>query len=169
MQYFLQKDYANSVRLCKLINQAYRGSSGDQRWTSENHLIEGDRITLDDLHADIDSDSVDVIAGVEEGEILCCIAIKYGKEETEFGSFAVAPSLHGKGIGKQTFAYAENQARDRSKRFRVDVVSDNLALVDFYIKRGYVDTGERIPFPTNLDVGQPKKSDLTLTVLIKDL
>jgi ribosomal protein S18 acetylase RimI-like enzyme len=154
--------------LAQLINRAYRGHEGNGRWTTEQHLVEGDRIQPEQLRALFNRDDVEMLAALDsDGQPIACIAIHYLAEVAEFGTFAVDPQRHGSGIGKQLLAAAEQHASHRRSRFQVEVVNENSALRRFYQRRGYQLTGEIMPYPLQAGVGQPKIEGLHLQVLQK--
>ncbi|MEE2733535.1 MAG: GNAT family N-acetyltransferase [Pseudomonadota bacterium] len=162
-------------RLLLLINGAYRGNSGARRWTSEQHLVAGDRIHRDALVSLIQHPQSELIVGVEgmegveEGDVVSCIAIKQLTDAVEFGTFAVAPALQGLGYGAQLLDFAETHARRYGLPFQVCVVTQNTQLIRFYERRGYARTGALLPYPTDQNVGQPKCLDISLTQLVKPL
>lgn len=161
--------------LQRLINAAYRGNDGPGRWTTEQHLVAGDRIHRDALVSLIQHPQTELIvgvegmAGVEEGNVVSCIAIKQLEDAVEFGTFAVAPALQGLGYGAQLLDFAEAHARRYRLPFQVCVVTQNTQLIRFYERRGYVRTGALLPYPTDQNVGQPKRHDISLTQLVKPL
>jgi ribosomal protein S18 acetylase RimI-like enzyme len=154
--------------LTALTNDAYRGSSGSGRWTSEAHLVSGPRMTEAAMTALIRDSGTNLYAVFEEaGPIGCIAAVKVSSDTIELGCFAVAPHLHGGGLGRHLLGHAERACSERCARFQVMVVSENDALISFYQKRGYVLTGARKPYPLAAGVGIPLKSDLDLVVLQK--
>ena len=162
-----QRDNTHAQALCDLINRAYRGTQGEKRWTTEHHLVEGNRIGLDAVKTLIADASVSIIAGFNDDEPVCCIAIRERHSVVELGTFAVEPMLQGQGIGKALLSYAEQQARKKHKPLEVLVVNRNTALIEFYLKRAYVRTGEIRPYPLQEQVGLPKVEGLALVVLSK--
>lgn len=167
MQYRLQNDLAGLDRILELINSAYRGNEGAGRWTTEHHLVSGDRIDRESLVSLIEHPDSELIVGYDDDIAVACIAIKKLQHAVEFGTFAVAPYLHGMGHGSALLAYAESQARRYSQCFQVCVVNQNTALIQFYERRGYVRSGEALPYPVDQNVGQPKVADIALTLLEK--
>ena len=91
----------NLDELVELVNAAYRGVSGPRRWTTEAHLVQGDRLQKEDLERQVASGEIALYAGYLEEKSVCCIALKRDDHVTEFGMFAVDPALHGLGFGKQ--------------------------------------------------------------------
>jgi len=167
MRYTHKTDLFDFQEIADMINTAYRGTDGEGRWTTEAHLVKGDRIRLQELEEIIRDDKTDFIVGYRDNFPVCCIAIKQLNDVTEFGLFAVAEQYQGKNIGKALLSYAEQCARPYSRKFQVTVVSANTSLVDFYQRRGYRNTHNRLPYP-DADVGQPLQH-LDLLVLQKDV
>lgn len=157
----------NLDELVELVNAAYRGTSGPGRWTTEAHLVQGDRLQKVDLERQVASGEVVLYAGYLDENPVCCIALKRDDQVTEFGMFAVDPALHGVGIGKQLLDMAESEARPYSRLFQVSVVTQNVDLIRFYERRGYSRTGETLAYPVGQRVGKPIIEDISLTVLQK--
>jgi hypothetical protein len=50
------------------------------------------------------------------------------------------------------------------------VIASRTELIDFYLRRGYTETGETRPFPYGDErFGVPRRDDLVFNVLTKDL
>ena len=167
MYYHFKTDDADIDAIVDLINRAYRDTNGVHRWTTEHHLIAGDRITVAGLRQTICDASTDFILGYENDKLVGCIAIKYVNDIAEFGTFAIEPDYQGMGYGNMLFAFAEQHALQNCQTFQVTVVSQNLSLINFYRKRGYTELAGKLPFPVNQNVGQPIDENLDLTVLQK--
>jgi GNAT superfamily N-acetyltransferase len=150
-----------------LVNAAYRGTQGERRWTTEAHLVQGDRLAIEDLEWEITAGSTEFYLGYAEERLVGCIGLKRYGYTTEFGTFAVDPLLHGYGFGKDLLGFAETVARTYSKTFQVTVVSQNRDLLQFYVRRGYQTTGQILAYPEDLNVGKPKVPNIDLTVLQK--
>ena len=169
MKYSHKSDFDNLDMIVDLVNAAYRGIDGSRRWTTEAHLVQGDRLVLEDLRRLITDSDTEFYVGYLDGNLASCIAIKKYGPITEFGTFAVNPSLHGLGYGKDLLSFAESQASFYSSIFQVAVVSQNLDLIGFYQRRGYKETGQRLVYPTDQNVGKPKVKNIDLTVLQKNV
>lgn len=167
MKYFQKTDSDDLDVIVKLVNSAYRGIEGSRRWTTEAHLVQGDRLVLEDLRRLIRSQDTEFYVGYLDENLISCIAIKKYGAITEFGTFAVDPNLHGLGYGKDLLSFAESKASTYSSIFQVTVVSQNSDLVRFYQRRGYKVTGQRLAYPTEQNVGKPKIKNIDLTVLQK--
>ena len=167
MKYKIKKDLQNLKEISDLINSAYRGSEGNGRWTTEGHLVKGDRIHLNDLEQMILDENIDFVVGYTNNKPIACIAIKCHEYIIELGTFAIDPYLHGKGYGKELLAFAEKYASKYGNLFQVVVVNQNLDLINFYKRRGYLETGQLLPYPVHLNIGEPIIDDINLTVLQK--
>lgn len=167
MNFILKTDHDDIDRIVSLINRAYRNTDGERRWTTENHLVEGDRITLDAMEALINNPDIDLVLGMKNDKIISCLSAKRASGYIEFGTFAVEPSMHGHGYGARLLHYAEDLYRQHTSFFQVTVVSQNQELMNFYIRRGYKVQDQRLPYPVQQNVGVPKIEDIDLTVLRK--
>jgi ribosomal protein S18 acetylase RimI-like enzyme len=166
---------ADRDRLVALVQSAYRGDAARQGWTTEAHLIDGQRVDpamMDDLLAD---DHVDVLVGSIDGDTVACCEVRApqdGGDSASFGMFAVAPSLQGSGLGGRVLAEAERLAAQQmgARRLTLLVIDLREELIAWYRRRGYRLTGERRPFPYDDErFGRPRQQGLAFVVLAKDL
>lgn len=157
----------NLDEIVELVNAAYRGVSGPRRWTTEAHLVQGDRLQKVDLERQVASGEIVLYAGYLDEKPVCCIALKRDDQVTEFGTFAVDPELHGLGFGKRLLDMVESSARPYSRIFQVSVVTQNADLIRFYERRGYSRIGQTLAYPVGQRVGEPLIEDISLTVLQK--
>ncbi|WP_430462177.1 GNAT family N-acetyltransferase [Thalassolituus sp. LLYu03] len=173
MQFHIVTDHQLIPALTTLINRAYRGNDGPGRWTTEQHLVAGDRIQPEAVAAMLDDPQCDVIAAFSEagGPLQGCISVRYLSgnlaQVAEIGSFAIQPEAHGQGLGSQLLAFAEQHAASQKPVLQVEVVNENRPLKAFYERRGYVANGERMDYPLAANVGLPKTQGLHLVVLRK--
>ena len=161
---------ADVPRLTQLVNSAYRGDSSRQGWTTEAHLLDGQRIDEAGLH--------DMMA-VPNAAMLLCL----GADNELLGSFyahaagdkvslsmlAVTPTGQSQGVGRFLLSAAEDYGRQHGcTTSKMTVISVRLELIAYYERRGYQLTGDTEPFPTDPRYGIPKQL-LTLLVLEKPL
>jgi len=155
--------------LVALMNSAYRGESSKKGWTTEAHLIAGD-VRTDE--ADVQSvmslpGSVFLIYRNNEGELVGCVNLQRKGERMYLGMFSVSPEQQGGGLGKKLMTAAEEHAKAEGVRaIYMSVISVRADLIAWYERRGYADTGERIPFPEDGRTG-PHLQDLEFMVLEK--
>ncbi|HUA28659.1 MAG TPA: GNAT family N-acetyltransferase, partial [Streptosporangiaceae bacterium] len=94
-----------------LIESAYRGEGSRAGWTTEEHLLDGQRTDLEAVLAVVSApDSVMLLA--ESGGTLagCCQLQRRGAGEAYFGMFSVDPGSQGRGWGREILAEAERLA-----------------------------------------------------------
>jgi N-acetylglutamate synthase-like GNAT family acetyltransferase len=150
-----------------LVESAYRGESSRAGWTTEADLLDGQRTDPDEVASVLD----DLIVAEDDSRLVGCCTLIPRDGHAYFGMFAVRPGLQGGGVGSQLLAEAERLAAEHGAgHVEMTVISTRTELIDFYLRRGYVDTGETRPFPYGDDrFGRPRRDDLAFTVLVKQL
>lgn len=150
-----------------LVESAYRGDASRAGWTTEADLLGGRRTDADEVRAALP----DMLVAVQDGELVGCCVLAHKGEVGYFGMFAVRPTLQGAGVGSALLAAAENRACALGlPAVEMTVLSVRSELLDYYKRRGYVDTGESRPFPYGDGrFGLPTTDDLAFAVLVKRL
>ena len=145
---------ADLPRLHPVIERAYRGDSARQGWTHEADLLSGERIDDDTLQAMI-ADPAQVLLIAEQGDVaLGCVSLTArGDGLVYLGLLCVDPTRQAGGIGKAIIAAAEKLSRDTldADRIEMTVIDSRIELIAYYERRGFVRTGERRPFPVEVD------------------
>jgi len=154
-----------------LVNTAFRGSVG---WAQEFHVMEGPRITLEDLQRDLSEKptALQLVARDAEGTLQGSVWMEPMNEDVWYlGLLAVRPDAQEKKLGRQLLAEAEKVARQNgAQRIRISVMNIRESLTAWYERRGYARTGEIKPFPYgDLSVGRPLRDDLAFVMLEKAL
>lgn len=132
-----------------LLNNAYRGEASKQGWTTEAHLIAGDIRTDEALLLNVieREGSIFLVYKDEEQKIIGCVNLQEHNDKLYLGMFSVSPQLQGGGIGKKLLLAAEEYARHVEKRsIYMSVITLRTELINWYMRHGYADTGERKPF-----------------------
>lgn len=163
---------ADVPAIVALVESAYRGEVSKQGWTTEADLLEGQRTDPDSTAALIGRDGSRVLLAFQGDALVCCCHVEKQGGAGYFGMFAVAPTLQGGGVGKRVLAEAERVARDDfgCTRMEMTVITVREALIAWYVRRGYVRTGVRKPFPYGDEkFGIPKRDDLEFEILSKPL
>ncbi len=161
---------ADVAAIVALVESAYRGESGLRGWTTESHLLDGQRTDAEDVAAVIDRADSRVLLAEVDGELKASCHIERQGESAYFGMFAVDPTGQGQGLGRQMLAEAERVARDELQcRFmRMTVIEQRDELIAWYERRGYRRSGEYKPFPYGDErFGIPRRDDLRFEVLTK--
>jgi GNAT superfamily N-acetyltransferase len=161
-------------RIVALINRAYRGS-GAADWNTESGYISGTRTTEGLLREEVAAKPQAFLLKWEDARadsLAGCVWLEPVDRETWYlGSLAIEPLRQKDGLGKTLLAAAEQWALERgASRIRMSVVNVRDALIAWYVRRGYHQTGETLPFPYGDDrFGTPKRDDLHFVVLEKEL
>ncbi len=166
-------DEHDSAELAALVNDAYRGTGRVQGWTSEAHLLGGQRIDAD-MVADLlcAQDSYIVVRRDAAGLAACLHVRRVSTTQVDLGLFAVRPDCQGRGVGGRLLAAAEAWAHSvlGACRAEITVIGLREDLVAWYRRRGYCFTGMRRPFPYgDARFGHPRRPDLALDVMSKAL
>ncbi|MGZ4717386.1 MAG: GNAT family N-acetyltransferase [Acidimicrobiales bacterium] len=159
---------ADAPEVVELVESAYRGESSRAGWTTEAHLLEGqrtDRAAVDDLIGAPDSE---VLLLTIDGEVVACCHLARRTGATIYlGLFAVRPDAQGLGLGTAVVAEADRLARRwGGVRVRMTVISARQDLLAWYHRLGFEPTGETEPFPYGDErFGIPTVPDLEVLVL----
>jgi ribosomal protein S18 acetylase RimI-like enzyme len=156
--------------LSDLVNSAYRGDSSRQGWTTEADLLDGTRTDAKAIADLISKPGTILLKYVDKGDVLACVELDRQGEKLYLGMLTVRPGLQGKGIGKQMLKAAENEAlKQKCHSLFMTVISVRLELIDWYIRHGYRDTGERKPFVVPDSRWGIPKTNLEFAVLEKKI
>lgn len=155
--------------LVTLVRAAYRGEGGRRGWTTEADLVDGGRVTAEELAAAVDDPAGPVLVVEEEGRLVACGRLQRHGQTAGFGLFAVDPDRQGAGVGGWLLEQAERRAATGwgSRAVRIQVLEPRHELLAFYRRRGYRPTGERIAFAHGDE--RPLVDGLAFVVLEKQL
>lgn len=169
-------DLQDAERIVSLVNGAYRGASGLRGWTTEAHIIGGQRTDREGIEASIgEADHVILIATASDTpeKFLGCVDVrKSSATDAYFGMLSVDPDAQGSGVGDFLIKCAERYAQERflSRRMTMSVITIRTELIAYYERRGYHATGVIQPFPYGQErFGLPLRDDLEMMVFAKDL
>jgi ribosomal protein S18 acetylase RimI-like enzyme len=130
-----------------LVNSAYRGSISKKGWTTEADLIDGTRVDESVLNELIQRSDTTILMYHEDEKLLSCVELRKENTKLYLGMLSVAPDTQGKGIGKKMLTAAEVFAKESNLHtIFMSVISVRKELIDWYIRHGYLLTGERKPF-----------------------
>ncbi|TDC93556.1 N-acetyltransferase [Actinomadura sp. 7K507] len=163
---------ADVPALVRLIESAYRGDASRAGWTTEADLLGGQRTDPEGVTAVVNNPDGGMLVAEVDGALVTCCQLENRDGHAYFGMFAVSPGVQGGGLGKQVLAEAERLARDEwgASEMRMTVITAREELIAWYVRRGYVRTGETSPFPYGDErFGLPKRDDLEFELLVKKL
>lgn len=155
--------------LVTLVNGAYRGESSRRGWTTEEHLLGGQRTDAGRI-ADLIAAPGHRILLLRDASGLCgCVLLEQKPGRICYlGMLTVRPDLQARGIGARLLDAAEAWAREHfdSAWIEMTVIDLRSELIAWYERRGYGATGEIRPFPYEDErFGLPKRADLRFAVL----
>lgn len=167
-EHFRQATPDDADEIAILVNSAYRPGATQRGWTHESDLIEGDRISAEQLRGQLDAGAI-ILLWINEEAIVACVQVTAHDGYADIGMLATAPSQQAQGVGKRMLQRAEEYARAQcgALRYRMFVLSSRPELLAFYERRGYQRADAIAPYPTDAGVGRPKVEDLQLFTLHK--
>jgi len=169
---FREATGADVPDLVTLIESAYRGDASRVGWTTEAHLLDGQRTDPEGVAAVIDGTDGRLVMVHQDGRLAACFQLENRGTHAYFGMFAVRPELQGTGLGRVVLREAERIARDQwhAETMHMTVISLRDDLIAWYERRGYRRTGEMRPFPYGDErFGVPRRDDLQFELLVKRL
>jgi N-acetylglutamate synthase-like GNAT family acetyltransferase len=165
---FLTATAADVDAIVALVESAYRGQPSTHGWTTEAHLIDGQRTDAEEVSSLIARPSSEIVlASLDGGLVGCCHLHKFNADVADFGMFAVNPRRQGRGIGRALVVEARRRAVDLgAQRLRMSVIKQRADLIAWYASLGFLPTGETKPFPYGDErFGRPRRSDLEFLIL----
>jgi len=157
--------------ITQLLNSAYRGERSRKGWTTEADLIGGEQRTDEkNLQQVMEQEGSVVLKYTNAAEaIIGCVNLQQHGKKLYLGMFSVSPELQGGGIGRQLLQAAEEYAFSlHCTAIYMSVISVRQELIDWYIRNGYRDTGEKKAFPEDGLTGKHLQS-LEFIILEKQL
>jgi ribosomal protein S18 acetylase RimI-like enzyme len=148
---------ADIPALNALVNSAYRGESSRKGWTTEADLLDGIRTSEDSLRKMIEKSGAVILLLEEHESVDACVYLEQQGDRLYLGMLTVKPELQGSGLGAMLMKAAEERAIMLGcQAIQMTVITERESLIDYYKRKGYVDTGERKPFPNDPSFGIPK-------------
>lgn len=141
-----------------LVNSAYRGEGSKKGWTTEADFLYGIRTSEASLKEMISREGAVILLAEEENELKGCVFLEQQDDSLYLGMLTVKPELQGKGLGSQLMKAAEQRARNLNcDKIKMSVITIREELIAYYQRKGYADSGERKPFPTDPEFGIAKQ------------
>lgn len=163
---------ADVPAIVALVESAYRGESGQRGWTTETHLIDGQRTDAANVEELIARAGSLILLAERDGVLVACCHVEQQDGHGYFGMFAVTPELQMAGLGRALLTEAERIARDQWQvpAMRMSVIEQRAELIAWYERRGYRLTGETGAFPYGQPrFGIPRRDDLRFVYMSKSL
>jgi ribosomal protein S18 acetylase RimI-like enzyme len=167
---------ADYVEVIDLANLAYRGREGTvPSWNIEKGIVGGQRLNDSLLREGLAAKPSGALLTYREQPTGPLLGTAWLNPEDDavwsLGLLTVRPDLQNQQLGRKLLAAVENYAHERgAKRVRIGVLHVRDTLIAWYERRGYRQTGESEPWPSDDPrVGTPLVEDLKFLVLEKEL
>lgn len=156
---------ADAPALKALLEAAYRGDSARAGWNHEADILDDERIARAELDALLSDPAVTILTAREGSTLIGCVAVTRKSAQLGYlGMLCVLPNLQSGGLGRRLLDAAEAHARSINlSAMEMTVIDSRASLIAWYVRRGYVLTGETRPFPVLRD------PPITFAVLEKPL
>jgi len=144
--------HSDLKQLEPLIRFAYRGGKETVSWTNEHKLVAGPRISEPELRETISCSDKAILVCEESVDrsrtLLGCVLVERNDDEAYIGMLAVDPDRQSAGIGKLLLQSAEMHATGvfGCSTAKMWILSGRDELLSWYVRMGYVETGETEPF-----------------------
>lgn len=160
----------DAAQLALLVNSAYRGESSRQGWTTEADLLGGQRTDPDAILEIVQTpDNIFLLCFLDDA-LTGSVHLRREQKNCYLGMFVIKPQNQAQGLGKAFLMHAETFAREtwQCATMTMTVIALRTELMQWYERRGYVNTGKRVDFPYGDErFGIPYRDDLQLCVLQK--
>ena len=142
----------NVTEITNLVNSAYRGETSKKGWTTEANILEGTRITETELIEILQDTNNTLLIYQENNKIIGTVLLTNKKTKLYLGMLTISPELQNSGLGKKLLQAAEDFAHSvQLPKIVMTVITIREELIAWYKRNGYLDTGEREPFPAAFD------------------
>ena len=156
---------ADAPALKALLEAAYRGDSARAGWNHEADILDDERIAPGELERLLSDPAITMLTARDGDAIIGCVAVTHKRPALGYlGMLCVLPTLQSGGLGRALLDAAEDHARAAGiTAMEMTVIDSRASLIAWYVRRGYVLTGETRPFPVLRD------PPITFVVLEKPL
>lgn len=134
--------------ITQLVNSAYQGEPGSKSWTSESHLVAGQRTTEDLVRNLLQQPSNTIYKCTDDQQnMLGCMLLEKKPHTLYLGMLSVNPQEQASGIGRALVHQAEKIAHELNyTTITITVIDRRHELIDWYKRKGFVPTGKVEPF-----------------------
>ena len=162
---------ADAAAVASLVNSVYRGENAKKGWTTEADFLEGIRITAEKVTEIIKRPSDVIIMALTDTNLLGCVHLEKKVKYSLLGMLSVDVNFQSGGIGKILINECERYTKDifGLDEIRMKVIGRRKELIDYYLRRNYILTGEREDFGSAGDTFGETKEKLYFEILYKKL
>ena len=168
---FRHAEPADSEEICILVNSVYRGENSRKGWTTEADMLDGIRITSERVNELILSNNSIILVVCEDNKIVGCVHLEKHGSKCHLGMLSVDVNYQNQGHGKILMDKSEEYAKNEFKcnMMEMKVIGQRTELIEFYLRRGYIKTGDIEYFTLNTHFGNPKIDNLYFEYFIKKI
>jgi ribosomal protein S18 acetylase RimI-like enzyme len=162
----------DAPEIAAIVNSVYRGDVNAQGWTTEAHLIEGERISTDQVREFIQARGEIILCAERDGAIQGLVHLKNHHPKAYLGMLSVRANQQGGGVGARLIAESEAYVQREWKCSNVYmwVLTIRHELINWYVRKGYTVGSERVPYANlGAEAGHPKVAHLEFAVLTRCL
>ncbi len=170
---------SDALNIAEMVNRAYRGETGRKGWTTEADLLAGVRTDETRVREQISGVHQAMLIAESSDDALSedvvlegCVHLQRKNETTAYlGMLTTDSSRQAKGTGSSLLIAGERFAKSEwgTLRMEMTVITSRTELIAWYVRRGYVVTNEKRPFPNDPRFGVPLVEGLEFVVLEKSL
>jgi N-acetylglutamate synthase-like GNAT family acetyltransferase len=156
-------------KIVSLVESVYRGDSSTRGWTSEAHLLDGQRTDAAMIQEMLEESGSSIfVVDHDEKSLAACVHLKKENNFGYIGMVSVNTRLQNQGLGKRLLLFCEGQIKAWGlHKSKITVIPTRLELIAWYERFGYVKNGVEQPFPTDPRFGKPKVDGLKFVELEK--
>ena len=168
---YQEASLADAGKITALVNSVYRGENSKKGWTTEAYILDGIRITQENITEIINSKTDIIIKAIRDNKLTACVHLENCGSYSMLGMLSVDVNYQNKGIGKLLINECERYTREvfGLKEIRMKVIGARTELIDYYIRRNYLKTGETEDFDTTEGTFGIPKMKLHFEVLTKQI
>ncbi len=164
---------SDSPQIASLVNSVYRGEKAKTSWSSEAHILGGQRTDPQMIEELITAPNSFILLWEKQGssQLQACVHLTINQNASHLGMLSVEIESQNKGLGKIVLQESEFFLKQKNCDFlEIEVISCRSELIAYYQRRGFLLTQQAKPFPYgNLRFGQPKDNKLEFVVMQKKL
>jgi ribosomal protein S18 acetylase RimI-like enzyme len=161
----------HSGLIVSLVNSAYRGEISKMGWTTEAHILGGQRTDEAEIRRLLTEDNSLILLCCHDDQAIGTVHLKNMEHGAYLGMLTIKPELQGRGFGKHFLSAAEHTAQQTwgATKITLSVITLRHELIAFYQRRGYRRTGILDDFPQDPRFGIPRVAQLQFEYLEKIL
>jgi len=169
---FRNAELTDAQAITELINSVYRGDNAKKGWTSEADLLGGIRISKERIEQIIAKPDDVILLCIIDGKIAGCVHLEKRKNgKCYLGMLSVDVNYQNAKLGRLILDKSDAYAKDifGCVQMEIKVISVRKELIDYYLRRGYVLTGQTEKFVVGKHIGELKLENMEFVYMVKQL